>query len=60
MPQIVQSVTKKTEPRIPVAPGTFAALAIRYYGSPQYQSLSPTSQVNYRRVIDGFLEQHGV
>jgi len=50
---------KKHEARAPVAPGTFAALAVRYYGSPQYRSLSPTSQVNYRRVIDGFLEQHG-
>jgi site-specific recombinase XerD len=41
------------------AAGTFAALAVRYYGSPQFQSLSGTSRVNYRRVIDGFLEQHG-
>jgi integrase len=41
------------------APGTFAALAIRYYGSPQYRDLSATSRSNYRRVIDGFLEQHG-
>jgi enterobacteria phage integrase len=39
--------------------GTFAALAIRYYGSPQYQSLSVTSRANYRRVIDSFLEEHG-
>jgi integrase len=45
--------------RSAAAPGTFAALAIRYYGSPQYQSLSATSRSNYRRVIDGFLEQHG-
>src|ERR1039457_7036362 len=41
------------------APGTFAALAIRYYGSPQYLRLSATSRSNYRRVIDGFLEEHG-
>jgi enterobacteria phage integrase len=41
------------------AVGTFAALAIRYYGSPQYRRLSATSRSNYRRVIDGFLEQHG-
>ncbi len=45
--------------RMKAAPGTFAALAVRYYGSPQYQSLSGTSRANYRRVIDGFLEQHG-
>ncbi len=41
------------------APGTFDALAVRYFGSPQYQSLSATSRTNYRRVIDGFLEEHG-
>src|SRR5262249_37387035 len=41
------------------APGTFAALAIRYYSSPQYLGLSATSRGNYRRVIDGFLAQHG-
>ena len=47
------------ELRPTAAPKTFAALAIRYYGSPQYQSLSASSRTNYRRVIDGFLEQHG-
>lgn len=41
------------------APRSFAALAIRYYGSPQYQSLCISSRTNYRRVIDGFLEEHG-
>ena len=46
-------------PRSKAAQGTFAALAIRYYGSPQYHSLSATSRANYRRVIDGFLEEHG-
>ena len=51
--------SKQVEQRFAAAPGTFAALAIRYYGSPQYQSLSATSRSNYRRVIDGFLEQHG-
>jgi integrase len=50
-----ETVTLRTK----AAPGTFAALAVRYYGSPQYQSLSETSRANYRRVIDGFLEQHG-
>ncbi len=54
------SVPSKTvEPRAKAAKGTFAALAIRYYGSPQYHSLSATSRANYRRVIDGFLEEHG-
>jgi len=50
----------KTVPQRPV-PGakTFAALAVRYYGSPQYLALSSTSRKNYRRVIDSFLEKHG-
>ena len=51
--------SRQAEYRPTAAPGTFAALAIRYYGSPQFQSLSVTSRSNYRRVIDGFLEQHG-
>jgi len=51
--------SRQAEHRPTAAPGTFAALAIRYYGSPQFQSLSATSRINYRRVIDGFLEQHG-
>src|SRR6266436_5609830 len=45
---------KAVELRPAAAPGTFAALAVRYFGSPQYQSLSATSRTNYRRVIDGF------
>ena len=55
----LREMPKQVEPRPKAAPGTFAALAIRYYGSPQYQSLSTTSRGNYRRVIDGFLEEHG-
>jgi integrase len=51
--------SRQAKNRPTAAPGTFAALAIRYYGSPQFQSLSATSRSNYRRVIDGFLEQHG-
>jgi integrase len=47
------------QPRRTAAPKTFAALATRYFGSPQYLSLSMTSRGNYRRVIDGFLEEHG-
>jgi len=40
-------------------PGTFAALATSYYGSPAYRDLATSSKVNYRRVIDGFLQEHG-
>ena len=50
---------EQCEARPTAAAGTFAALATRYYGSPQYLRLSATSRSNYRRVIDGFLEQHG-
>lgn len=45
--------------RTTAAPGTFAALAISYYGSPSYQNLAASSRANYRRVIDGFLREHG-
>ena len=55
----LNETSQQVEPRPKAAPGTFNALAIRYYGSPQFQSLSTTSRSNYRRVIDGFLEQHG-
>jgi enterobacteria phage integrase len=51
--------SQQVEPRLKAAPGTFSALAIRYYGSPQFQSLAATSRSNYRRVIDGFVEHHG-
>jgi len=54
------SVLPKAVPqRQPAAPKTLAALAVRYYRSPQYLGLSATSRGNYRRVIDGFLEEHG-
>jgi integrase len=56
---LVATSPKKVEQRPTAAPRTFAALAIRYYGSPQYLSLSTSSRANYRRVIDGFLEEHG-
>ena len=56
---LLGDASKRVAVRSMVAPGTFAALAVRYFGSPQYLSLSPTSRTNYRRVIDSFLEQHG-
>ena len=40
-------------------PGSFRALATRYFASPQFLSLSATSQTNYRRAIDRFLIEHG-
>jgi integrase len=56
---LLSVVPKIVPPRPRAAPMTFAALALRYYGSPQYLGLSTTSRSNYRRVIDGFLENHG-
>ncbi len=47
------------ERRPAALPFTFAALAARYFGSPQYLALAPTSRTNYRRVIDSFLVDHG-
>jgi len=55
----VASAPKDASLRSKGAPGTFDALAVRYFGSAQYLSLSATSRANYRRVIDGFLKEHG-
>jgi len=55
----IGETSKHVAVRAEMMPGTFGALATRYFGSPQYQSLSPSSRTNYRRVIDRFLEQHG-
>ena len=42
----LEGTSKQVDPRSKAVPGTFSALAIRYYGSPQYQSLSATSRSN--------------
>jgi enterobacteria phage integrase len=39
--------------------GSFAALATLYFGSPAYRGLAKSSRINYRRVIEGFLADHG-
>lgn len=49
----------KPDPRNAVEQGTMAALAVRYYASPGYQSLSAGSRKNYRRIIDGIIATHG-
>lgn len=41
------------------APGSFDALSVAYYRSPQFLSLSAASQVNYRRLIDRWRKDHG-
>jgi integrase len=40
-------------------PGTMAALALSYFGSPQFGALRPTSQYAYRRAIERFCKDHG-
>jgi enterobacteria phage integrase len=55
----LNETSKHVELRPKPVRGTFSALAILYFSSPQYQTLSATSRSNYRRVIDGFLKQHG-
>lgn len=39
--------------------GTFAALSVAYYGSPQYIGLAPTTRTTYRAIIERFLVEHG-
>jgi enterobacteria phage integrase len=45
--------------RSPARPGSFAALAALYFASPRYRNLAASSRVNYKRVINGFLVEHG-
>ena len=45
--------------REPAKAKTFADLATRYFNSPHFLGLSPTSRANYRRIIDHFVTEHG-
>lgn len=38
---------------------SFDALALLYYGSPAFAKLAASSKVNYRRVVESFLAEHG-
>jgi integrase len=49
----------KPEPRPVVRDGSFAALAELYFASRAYKGLARSSRINYRRVIESFLSQHG-
>jgi integrase len=40
-------------------PGSFNALAVSYYRSPEFRSLKPISQRNRRNVIERFRSEHG-
>jgi integrase len=48
-----------SHPRARAREGSFTALAALYFGSPSYRSLARSSRINYRRVIGGFLADHG-
>lgn len=50
---------EKPDPRGAPKAGTFNALRIAYYNRAGFKTLSASSQINYRRVIDGFCEKHG-
>lgn len=41
------------------APGTMAALVASWCASADFRRLGPASQRNYRRILDGFVAQHG-
>lgn len=41
------------------APGSMAALVASWYGSADFRGLSPASQINYRRILTAFLNDHG-
>ncbi|GAM97570.1 phage related integrase [alpha proteobacterium U9-1i] len=41
------------------SPGTFDALAVTYYRSPNFLGLKPSTQTTYRREIDRWREDHG-
>ena len=43
----------------PPVPRSFNALAIAYFGSANYQALSPGSKSIYRRTLEPFLREHG-
>jgi len=45
--------------RAPIAPRSFGALAASYFASPAYLRLAASSRINYRRVIEAFLAEHG-
>lgn len=49
---------KKQRPSEP-AQGSGDAIAMAYYRSPQFSSLKPASQTNYRRLIDRWRKSHG-
>jgi hypothetical protein len=42
-----------------IKPGTVAALVVAYFNSPQFRSLSQSTQATYRGIIERFRADHG-
>jgi integrase len=40
-------------------PGSFDALAVSYYRSPEFEGLKPSTKATYRRIIENFRTAHG-
>ena len=56
---VAEHVAPEPAKRDAPKPGTFAKLAAVYFASANFLDLSPTSRRNYRRIIDGFVREHG-
>jgi enterobacteria phage integrase len=53
------NATEKPQPRASARDGSFSALAALYFASSAYRGLAKSSRINYRRVIETFLAEHG-
>lgn len=52
------------QPREPIGagrtkPGTISALVVAYYESPGFKNLEPSTQYDYRNILDNFRNDHG-
>lgn len=50
---------RRPEKHKPAAPGTIADLATRYYASPAFLGLAPSTRKDYRGTINRFVADHG-
>ncbi len=56
----VNEMPAARRPRVVAVRGrSFRDLSTRYFASANYLNLSRSSRINYKRVIDGFCEEHG-
>jgi site-specific recombinase XerD len=56
---LVDTARGELPQRVAPGEGTFAALALLYYGSAEFKGRSPATKSKYRRIIDKFCEEHG-